>query len=151
MKKEGATLTLFTVGYEGAHLDGWLARLREAGVSLLVDVRERAASRKKGFSKTALKEALENEQIAYWHLRNLGTPPPMRRKVKKDKDYADFFAKYNAHLDGQEGTLHELLSVLERETACLMCFEKDPRQCHRLVLAERISARYEGEVNVVHL
>jgi hypothetical protein len=50
--------TLRTIGYEGASVDGFIAALRRSRVSLLIDVRAVAVSRRKGFSKTALAAAL---------------------------------------------------------------------------------------------
>ena len=50
--------TLATIGYERAAMEDFLAALGLARVRVLVDVRAVAASRRKGFSKTALAEAL---------------------------------------------------------------------------------------------
>ena len=49
---------LLTIGYESADLADFLDTLRAAGVTLLVDTRERAQSRRPGYSKTALAAAL---------------------------------------------------------------------------------------------
>jgi uncharacterized protein (DUF488 family) len=54
---------LFTIGYEGATQADVIARLKAAGVDLLVDVRAIAASRRAGFSKTILSESLKAEGI----------------------------------------------------------------------------------------
>ena len=59
-----------------------IARLRTAGVELLVDVRAIAASRRAGFSKTLLAASLEEAGIAYLHLRDLGTPKPGREAAR---------------------------------------------------------------------
>ncbi|SMO91531.1 DUF488 family protein [Melghirimyces algeriensis] len=144
-------MDLYTVGYEGERIDQWIGKLKDAGVTVLIDVRERAMSRKKGFSKTVLKNRLEANHIRYRHERGLGTPPEVRRKLKRDRDYVSFFAQYNRHLDKQEKRLHELVTVMEHEKACLMCFEKDYRQCHRSVLVERLKKIHPGKVRVEHL
>lgn len=49
----------YTIGYEGRELDEFVARLREQRIQVLIDIREKPASRKPGFSKTPLREALE--------------------------------------------------------------------------------------------
>ena len=49
---------LSTIGYEGKTLAEFLDELKAVGVALLVDVRAVAASRRPGFSKTALGNAL---------------------------------------------------------------------------------------------
>jgi uncharacterized protein (DUF488 family) len=50
--------SLFTIGYEGKTQDEMLAELEAARVELVIDVRAVAASRRPGFSKTALAEGL---------------------------------------------------------------------------------------------
>ncbi|WP_143421428.1 DUF488 family protein [Halovibrio salipaludis] len=32
------------------------------------------------------------------------------------------------------------------ESPCMMCYERDPRQCHRLLIRERIQAMADVEV-----
>ncbi len=55
---------IFTIGYEGADPERFVATLLEAGVTVLADVRAVALSRKRGFSKTALRNAVEGQGIA---------------------------------------------------------------------------------------
>ena len=50
---------LFTIGYEGLDSERLVGVLRSAGVAVLADVRAVANSRKRGFSKTALRLGLE--------------------------------------------------------------------------------------------
>jgi len=77
--------TLSTIGYEGKTLDEFLDELSSAGVELLVDVRAVAASRRPGFSKTALAGAAKERGIEYLHLRALGTPKAGREAARKGR------------------------------------------------------------------
>lgn len=142
---------LYTIGYEGEQITSWIKKLKQAGITVLIDIREKAISRKKGFSKTALQKELQANDIAYLHFRNLGSPSKIRKKLMEDKDYESFFQKYNEHLDEQENTLRELVSLLEHEKACLMCFEKNHQQCHRSAVVKRLEKIYPGNVRVEHL
>ena len=63
-----------SVGYEGRSVDELVDALVEAGVSVLVDVRENAISRKRGLSKRLLAEKLEARGITYVHEPTLGNP-----------------------------------------------------------------------------
>jgi uncharacterized protein (DUF488 family) len=65
------TYRLYTIGYEQASIDDFVATLRTAGVELVIDVREQPLSRKKGFSKKALNALLEANDIGYIHLKGL--------------------------------------------------------------------------------
>src|SRR5690606_38963018 len=51
--------SLVSVGYEGREASELIDHLRSLDVSVVVDVRLNAISRKRGLSKTALREALE--------------------------------------------------------------------------------------------
>ena len=70
---------LFTIGYEGADLKEFLTVLKNAGTDVLLDVRELPMSRRKGFSKNALKAALAEVGIDYRHEKRLGSPKDVCR------------------------------------------------------------------------
>lgn len=130
---------LYTVGYEGTQLDQFVEQLKQLDVQLVVDVRERAFSRKPGFSKTPLSTALARIGIKYVHVPALGSPTPIRKQLQEDGDYRRFFSGYRDYLLSHADAADELLDDLENETACLMCFERDPKTCHRSVLAEYLT------------
>ena len=75
-------MKLFTIGYEGATMDEFLAALRTAGVKRVIDIRALPLSRRPGFSKTPLKNALAEAEIDYVHLRALGTPADGRAAAR---------------------------------------------------------------------
>jgi hypothetical protein len=54
---------LFTIGYEGVELKDFITALKAAGATVLLDVRELPISRRRGFSKNALKAALAEAGI----------------------------------------------------------------------------------------
>lgn len=67
---------LYTIGYEGAEIGSFVAALTAAGVSVVVDIRDVAHSRKPGFSKSSLRQHLTTAGLGYVHLRDLGDPKP---------------------------------------------------------------------------
>ncbi len=136
--REAAQPTLFTIGYEGASVDGLIAALKDAGVTLLVDTRERAQSRRKGFSKTALGQALAEGGIGYRHLRALGTPPAVRKDYKLTHDFASMRRGFLAHLATQGEALEELGRLVASEPVALLCYEANPAECHRSLIAGRL-------------
>jgi hypothetical protein len=70
--------TLYTIGYEKALLKDVISTLAAAGISTLLDVRDRPISRRPGFSKRQLAAAIEEAGMSYLHLHALGTPPEGR-------------------------------------------------------------------------
>ncbi|WP_232628755.1 DUF488 domain-containing protein [Methylobacterium sp. Leaf118] len=135
--------TLFTIGYEGLAPERLHAALREAGVAVLADVRAVANSRKRGFSKTALKAGLAEADLGYEHFRSLGTPKS-GRKAARAHDAGLMRRIYCEEvLDTADGglALDGLAALAARAPTCLLCFERDPARCHRRVLAERLADR----------
>ena len=65
---------LATIGYEGARPDDFVGTLQLADIEMVIDIRDRAQSRRPGFSKSALRENLEQNGISYLHLKELGDP-----------------------------------------------------------------------------
>lgn len=130
--------TLHTIGYEDTPLDAFLSTLTASGITLVVDTRERAQSRRRGYSKTALGSALAEQGIAYRHLRALGTPPAVRKAYKLDKDFAALKAAYTLHLATQGDALDELGLLAARERVALLCYERHADECHRSLIARRL-------------
>jgi uncharacterized protein (DUF488 family) len=129
---------LFTMGYEGRSLDELIAELVDAGVERLVDVRELPLSRRPGFSKTALSDALRAAGIEYCHVKALGNPKPNRERYWAG-DIEGGADVYRKHLNnGSRPALIELAESLDDDAACLLCFERNHTECHRDVLVEAL-------------
>lgn len=137
------TKKLFTIGYEQTPSRAVLDELEQAGVKLLVDVRAVAASRRPGFSKNQLAAGLDARGISYLHLRGLGTPKDGREAARSGQ--FDVLHKiYTKHLKTPQAR-EELdeLSALVRQAGpvCILCYERDHRECHRQWIAEIIEER----------
>jgi uncharacterized protein (DUF488 family) len=137
-----AARRLSTIGYEGKTVDEFLAELGDAGVELVIDVRAVAASRRPGFSKTAMAGALKERGIDYLHLRALGTPKAGREAARKGR-IAEMHAIFEGQLETPEAELAmEQADAAARERhSALLCFEADAGGCHRALVAERLAAR----------
>ena len=142
---------LFTIGYEKSPQQGLLATLREYEIETLVDLRQLPLSRKPGFSKTPLMEALREQGIGYAHVRALGTPPDVRSRRKIDHDPVAFQEGFLDYLSMQDDAMIALVARAERERCCLLCYEADYRECHRLMVAERAVEMSGGALTVTHL
>lgn len=142
--------TLTTIGYEGAELEEFITTLSDADVECVIDVRELPLSRKRGFSKTALREALRDAGIGYVHLRALGDPKPGRDAARAGR-FGEFMQIYREHLstsEAQDALGQAGVTALTRNS-CLLCYEREPENCHRKVVAESLALSYN--VNVRHL
>src|SRR3954468_12399411 len=139
--------TLATIGYEGKTQEEFLGELAAAGVELVIDVRAVAASRRPGFSKTALRNALAERGIDYLHLRPLGTPAAGREAARKGR-VAEMRRIYAGQLETDEAALalEQALAAAADRRSALLCFEAEAAGCHRSMLAERMIARRPFQV-----
>jgi uncharacterized protein (DUF488 family) len=128
---------LATIGYEGVGVTDFLATLTAAGVTTLLDVREIAGSRRKGFAKTPLREHLAEAGIHYRHEPALGSPREIRHRLREDGNLDQFFRDFDKHLATQQPLLKQLARDLSGHIA-LMCYERDYRQCHRASVAREL-------------
>lgn len=134
--------TVATIGYEGASISEFVAALKRDGVNVLVDVRDVPWSRKPDFCKFPLSVALDDAGIAYRHLQALGNPEEGRDAAKSgDADlYRSIYAGQLAS-GPAEAALAEVAALAAEGLPCLMCLERDPKSCHRNMIAETLASR----------
>jgi uncharacterized protein (DUF488 family) len=134
---------LFTIGYEGSDPERFRAALNSAGVRLIADVRAVALSRKRGFSKTSLRDSLAPDAIAYRHFRELGTPKSGREAARAGDGarMRRIFCDEVLTTPAAQQALDALAKLAREEAVCLLCFEREPANCHRRILAERLAER----------
>jgi len=140
-------MRLATIGYEHDVQADVIARLKAAGVEVLLDVRAVASSRRAGFSKSRLAASLAEAGVDYVHLRELGTPKPGRDAARKGR-IAEMRAIFEDHLAEPAAQLQlaQAIEIARERNAALLCYEADAAGCHRAVVAERIRAALGCEV-----
>ena len=144
-----------TVGVYGFSGETFLAALREAGVTLVLDVRQRRGVRGPQYAwanSERLQAALAQAGIEYEHRPELAPTTELRQlqyrederegvgkrsRVNLAAEYTERYAREildRVDLDG-------LAADLPREGAsALLCVERDPEACHRSLIAERLAA-----------
>jgi uncharacterized protein (DUF488 family) len=133
-------MRIFTIGYEGTTMGEFLGVLQKAGVERIIDVRAVPNSRRPGFSKTPLRNALAEAGIDYVHLRALGTPAAGReaaragRKAELEEIYAGQLETPQAMAEGAQ-----MLDLASEKPSALLCYERDPACCHRTLLWQALA------------
>ena len=141
-------MRIFTIGYEATTVGEFIAALQDAGVKRVIDVRALPLSRRPGFSKTALRGALEESGIEYVHLRALGTPADGRAAARAGR-HADLERIYAGQLELPEAIAQsaQMLALAREKASALLCMEREPAHCHRTLLLSAVAPAAE----VVHL
>lgn len=143
---------LYTIGYEGVNLEGFLDCLRRNNISVIADVRNLPFSRKKGFSKTSLSEFLSDNDIDYINYRELGADKKLRDRLKESGDYNTFFKVMAVSVLMHKEQLAEINKmVCDGKNVALMCFEKDFKLCHRKVVALGVKKINGNGLKIKHL
>jgi uncharacterized protein (DUF488 family) len=145
-------MTLYTIGYEGLDSRQFLKLLTYNGVNMVVDVRKLPLSRKKGFSKTAIKELLKGENIEYQNFQELGAPKEIREELYQSGNYGRFFKQYLKHISDRQDLLETIHNLINSgKTVSLLCYERNPEQCHRKVVAEQIKKVNGNGLEIKHI
>ncbi|HEV7350958.1 DUF488 family protein [Telluribacter sp.] len=144
---------LYTIGYEGISLEGYLNKLIQLDIKVLCDVRKNSFSMKFGFSKAQLKNACEGVSILFYHLPEVGIESDQRKELNNQSDYDILFENYKRTIvpkttDTQQFIIN-LLTKYQR--VALTCFEAQSCQCHRSHLAEAISQLPEFHFSLKHI
>src|SRR5688572_26578942 len=124
-------IDLCTIGYEKRSLPEFIGLLEQALVGVVIDVRDVPWSHKPGFSRQALAAGLGARGIEYLHAGFAGNPKRLR---SESRDLRDALEKYRGHLERNPGIVPELEALVGNFAArglraCLVCFERDPKEC----------------------
>lgn len=149
-ERKVAAPAVYTSGYEGASIDGFLNRLVSSGIRHLVDVRRNPIARRYGFHRSTLKRLCESLDIQYSHVPELGIESEKRQELNSQEDYDALFRDYCDTTLLSETPAVERVTKLAVESPCvLVCMEAQPRCCHRSHLAKEVSKR--SKLPVEHL
>lgn len=130
---------LYTIGHGTAPIEDFIAQLRDAGVSSLVDVRRFPGSRRNPqYGSETLAHALREAGIAYRHDPDLGG----RRRASADspnvglrheafRAYADYMATPPFH-----AAFATLLDEAAQQPTAIACSETVWWRCHRRLIAD---------------
>jgi uncharacterized protein (DUF488 family) len=145
-------MVLYTIGYEGLDSRRFLKTLIHNGIDMVVDIRKLPLSRKKGFSKTALKELLNGENIEYQNFQGLGAPKEIREELYQSGNYSRFFERYLKCIAERQDLLEDIHALVNSgKTVSLLCYEHNPEQCHRKVVAEQLKKVNGNGLKIKHI
>jgi uncharacterized protein (DUF488 family) len=156
--------TVATVGVYGFTGEAFLAALRDAGVGLLIDVRQRRGERGSEYAwanSQRLQAALADAGIEYRHLKELAPTTELRRlqyaedarlgvgKRSRVELAPEYVTRYTGEILDRVD-LGPLVDALPDDVVtAMLCVERDPEACHRSLIASRLAD--DHGVRVVHL
>lgn len=143
-------MKLFTIGFTKTSAERFFARLRDAGVRKVVDIRLHTASQLAGFAKKDdlpyfLRTICSIEYAHHLELAPTAELLDAYRKSRRWDDYERGFVELLRHR-----RIEDLISRGTLAGACLLCSEDSARHCHRRLVAEYLKSAW-GDVEIVHL
>jgi uncharacterized protein (DUF488 family) len=145
-----------TIGVYGFDGPGFIRALQEAGVGLVLDVRQRRGVRGSQYAwanAKRLQAALAEAGIGYSHLPELAPTTEMRQlQYEEDARKGEgkrsrtvlapgYVRAYTEEvLDGVD--LDPIVKFVGANRAALLCVERDPEACHRSLVAARLERDY---------
>ena len=138
-KRPKAAPAIYTAGYEGLTIDGFLDRLLHAGIERVIDVRSNPVSRRYGYHKSTMARLCKDVDISYAHFPQLGIPVEDRQELLALNDRETLLANYESEiLPEQNAAIREVAALLEERASVLVCMEANPAECHRSRLARAV-------------
>lgn len=141
------TSSVFTIGHSNHSIERFIELLAEHGIDTVVDVRSMPSSRlHPQFNRGVIKAALAASEIGYVFLgHELGA------RSNDRSCYEDGKVRYRrlAETDLFRGGLARVVEGSEDHRIAIMCAEREPLDCHRMLLVGRELAA-EG-VSVAHI
>jgi uncharacterized protein (DUF488 family) len=144
-------MKIFTIGFTKKSAETFFARLKNAGVKRLVDIRLNNVSQLAGFTKRDdlryFTKAICN--IEYIHLLDLAPTQEILDAYKKQK--GDWVLYGKQFLDLMRSRhIEETTSRNVLDGGCLLCSEEKPNHCHRRLVAEYLKEHW-GDVEIEHI
>lgn len=109
---------IFTIGYAGRNFKDLLKVLQDNKIRLIIDVRRWPTSKWKIYARENLNKELKKHNIGYfWLGRELG-------------GYRGSYEKWMVSKEFKSG-IERLLKLQHGTRACILCLERNWRDCHR--------------------
>lgn len=143
--------TIFTIGFAKKSAREFFTKLKETGVSTVIDIRLNNVSQLAGFTK---KQDIQYflEEIAgveYTHKPELApTKEILDAYKRKEIDWSEYERQFRRLLT--ERKIEDIITQQFAHKACLLCSEPTPEKCHRKLVAEYLREHWKN-LEVVHL
>jgi uncharacterized protein (DUF488 family) len=145
-------MRVFTIGFTKKTAEQFFTRIKDAGVSRLIDIRLNNVSQLAGFTKREDLRFFTKAicSIDYLHLPELAPTSEILDPYKKAK---------NGDWQSYERQFLELMrkrrveATIPREIldgGCLLCSEESPDHCHRRLVAEYLKQRWQ-DLEIEHI
>jgi len=146
------TIDVATIGFTKTNAAGFFDRIKQAGVTTIVDVRLHNTSQLAGFAKADdlayfLKAIC---QAGYVHQPLLAPTDDILKAYKRDKgDWSVYQGRFMQLMADRQ--VETRLQPTMFHGTCLLCSEATPHYCHRRLVCEYLNGKWDDCLTVRHL
>ena len=144
--------TIATIGVYGFDRASFLETLRDAGIDVVVDVRQRRGVRGSEYAwanAKRLQAALAEAGVDYVHMKELAPTTEMREAQYREDErrgegkrsrtvLAPIYRRLYTEQILDPADLAPLVELTAGRRPALLCVERDAAACHRSLIAERL-------------
>nr|MDO8108686.1 DUF488 domain-containing protein [Candidatus Sigynarchaeota archaeon] len=143
-------MMIYTIGFAGKSAEKFFGLLQENNVKKIIDIRLKNSSQLSGFAKSKdLQYFLKKIcNIEYEYEPELTPTAEILDEYKKKKGEWSIYEK--KFIDLMIKRKVEALSQARFNNACLLCSEDKPMHCHRRLVAEYLSSKWNAII-IKHL
>lgn len=144
-------MKVFTIGFTKKNAEQFFSRLKQAGLTRVIDTRLNNVSQLAGFTK--------KDDLRFFLKEVAGIDYVHMPLLAPTKDILDTYKKNGGDWDTYERKYIELVASRHIESeldknildgACLLCSEATPHYCHRRLVAEYLREKW-GNLDIQHL
>ncbi|MEN8216438.1 MAG: DUF488 domain-containing protein [Pseudomonadota bacterium] len=144
-------IKIYTIGFTKKTAEKFFTKLKKAGVKRIIDIRLNNKSQLAGFAKQDdLKYFLKALcDIEYVYIPALAPTKAILEAYKKNQGNWSIYEKQFLALM-QERKIENKFKADSFHQGCLLCSEDTPEHCHRRLVAEYLSDKWEN-IKIKHL
>jgi uncharacterized protein (DUF488 family) len=144
---------LYTIGFTQKRAEAFFALLRRHEIRRLVDIRVNPDGQLSGFAKKDdfpyfLSQLADG--CTYVHMPELAPTREILREYRADKNWGRYVERFEALMQARDIPASLDRASFEATTSCLLCSEPTPNQCHRRLVAERMTKHWH-DLEVIDL
>ena len=146
------TIDVATIGFTKTNAAGFFDRIKQAGVTTIVDVRLHNTSQLAGFAKAddLAYFLMEICQAEYVHQPLLAPTDDILKAYKRDKgDWSVYRGRFMQLMADRQ--VETRLQPTMFHGTCLLCSEATPHYCHRRLVCEYLNGKWDDCLTVRHL
>lgn len=153
---------IHTIGGYGHSKEGFFKRLKDSGVDILVDIRQRRGMRGKLYSflnSNALQIELSKQGIAYIHIKNLAPTDEVRNAQKQEDQNSAENKRNRTELSSRFKESYQKIILVNSDVneiiqkiqpyrhPCFFCVEGPAKACHRSLVTDWILKHKNYSIN----